>query len=202
MPKLIKYPIFISHAWDHSSDYDRLDSLLSNAKRFDHRNCSIPKTRSINTRTDSQLETRLRNQIRPANSVLIIAGMYVKHRKWIKKEIQLALDMKKNIIVVKPRGAQKMPRELQVLPNQVGWDTKNIINAIRNPVRVSSDILNQMERAESVSTEQTSTPWQEDIANNPDFSALQEWLDDPEAPAAEPFKSRRKILERRRGVSG
>ena len=202
MPKLIKYPIFISHAWDHSSDYDRLDSLLSNAKRFDRRNCSIPKTRSINTRTDIQLETRLRNQIRPANSVLIIAGMYVKHRKWIKKEIQIALEMNKNIIVINPRGAQKMPRELQVLPNQVGWDTKSIINAIRNPVRVSSDILNQMERAESVATEQASTPWQEDIANNPDFSALQEWLDDPGAPAAEPFRSRRKILERRRGVSG
>ncbi len=202
MPKLIKYPIFISHAWDHSSDYDRLDSLLSNAKRFDRRNCSIPKTRSINTRTDSQLERRLRNQIRPANSVLIIAGMYVKHRKWIKKEIQIALEMNKNIIVVKPRGAQKMPRELQVLPNQVGWDTKNIINAIRDPIRVSSDILNQMERAESVDSEQTPTPWQEDIAKNPDFSSLQDWLNDPDSPAAEPFKRRRKILERRRGVSG
>ncbi len=202
MPRLKKYPIFISHAWDHSSDYDRLDSLLKKAKRFDCPNCSIPKTRGLDTKTDRQLERALRRQIKPANSVLIIAGMYAKHRKWIKKEIQIALGMDKNIIVIKPRGAQKMPRELQEFPQQVGWDTKNIIRSIRNPVRISSDILDNIERAESGDTEQTSTPWQEDLSNNPDFSALQEWLNDPESPVAVPFKRLRKILERRRGVSG
>ena len=131
MPRLKKYPLFISHAWDHSSDYDSLERHLKDAKRFDCRNCSIPKARGLDTKTDRQLEGKLRNQIRPAHSVLIIAGMYVKHRKWIKKEIEIALSMGKNIIIVKPHGAQKMPRELRGFPQQVGWDTKNIIRAIK-----------------------------------------------------------------------
>jgi len=202
LPRLKKYAVFISHAWDHSSDYDRLVSLLKSAKRFDFRNCSIPKTRSLKTQTDRQLERALRNQIRPASSVLIIAGMYVTHRRWIKKEIQIAVEMNKNIIIVKPHGAQKMPSALQLFPHVVGWDTNNIVRSIRNPVRIVSDILDQFEKAESRDNEQKSAPWQEDISNNPDFSALQEWLNNSESPLIESLKRRTKILERRRGVSG
>ena len=202
MPRLKKYPIFISHAWDHSSDYDRLIKLLKDAKRFECRNSSVPKTRKLDTRTDRQLERALRRQIAPAHSVLIIAGMYVKHRKWIQTEIDIAMGMHKNIIIVKPRGAQKMPRELQGFPQHVGWDTNNIIRSIRNPISISPECLSQIEQSELGETENATTSWQEEIASSPDFSALQDWLDNPETPAASPFMARRKILEKRRGVSG
>jgi len=197
MPKLKTYHVFISHAWDRSNDYDHLANLLQNCKRFKCHNYSVPRTRSLDTRTDRQLERALRRQVGPASSVLIIAGMYVKHRKWIRKEIEITLEMNKNIIIVRPRGAQKMPRELQGFPQQVNWDTQNIVRAIRNPVSVHPDFLSQ-----DTSSESADTSWQEDITNNPDFSALQDWLNNPESPGADPFKRRRKILEKRRGVSG
>ena len=202
MPRLKKYPIFISHAWDHSSDYDRLIKLLKNAKRFDCSNSSVPKTRRLGRRTDRQLERALRRQIAPAHSVLIIAGMYVKHREWIQKEIDIAMEMHKNIIIVKPHGAQRMPTELQGFPQKVGWDTKNIIRSIRNPISISPESLSQIEQFGLEEPENTTAPWQEEIANNPDFSALQEWLDNPDTPLADPFKGRRRIPEKRHGVSG
>lgn len=202
MPKLRKYPIFISHAWDHSSDYDRLLHLLKNRKLFDCSNSSVPKTRRLDTRTDRQLERALRRQIRPAHSVLIIAGMYVKHREWIQKEIDIALEMHKNIIIIKPRGAQRMPIELQGFPQQAEWDTNNIIGHIRHPISISQESLSQIEQSRLEESGNTTVPWHEEIANNPDFSALQEWLDNPDTPMAEPFKGRGGIPEKRRGVSG
>ncbi len=202
MPKLRIYPIFVSHAWDHSSDYDRLVHLLKNRKLFDCTNSSVPITRRLETKTDLQLERALRRQISPAHSVLIIAGMYVKHRKWIQKEIDIAMAMHKNIIIVKPHGAQRMPKELEGFPQQVGWDTNNIIRHIRKPISINAESLSQIEQSGLVESENTTPPWQEEIANNPDFSAFQEWLDNPDTPMAEPFKGRGKIPERRRGVSG
>jgi len=176
--------------------------LLKNAKRFDCSNSSVPKTRRLGRRTDRQLERALRRQIAPAHSVLIIAGMYVKHREWIQKEIDIAMEMHKNIIIVKPHGAQRMPTELQGFPQKVGWDTKNIIRSIRNPISISPESLSQIEQFGLEEPENTTAPWQEEIANNPDFSALQEWLDNPDTPLADPFKGRRRIPEKRHGVSG
>jgi hypothetical protein len=201
LPKLKPYPIFISHAWNHSFEYDRLVNLLSKAKRFDLRNCSIPKTKRLHTKTDAQLERALRNQIARSNSVLVIAGMWVKNREWIKKEIKIAFEKHKNIVVIKPHGAQKMPKELQGLPQQVGWDTQHIIRAIRHPVKMDPNILNDLE-LRSETNDSPAASWQQNIAKNPDFAALQEWINDPESPDAEPFKNRSKALERRRGVSG
>ena len=87
MPRLKSYGVFISHAWDYNTDYYRLERMLKKAKHFKWRNCSVPEHDKLNTRSDAQLERALRNQIRPANVVAIIAGMYVNNRKWIQKEI-------------------------------------------------------------------------------------------------------------------
>ena len=201
MPRRKEYPIFVSHCWDYCTDYNRLENRLNKAKYFKFRNYSVPKDDNFDTKTDRQLEAALRNQIRPAHTVLIIAGMYYKHRKWIQKEIDIALGMKKNIVVVKPRGAQRMPQELQQFPQVVGWNTDSIVHAIRNPKPINPEILRQPKQVDEKERVGGAGSWQNDLTDTPDFTSLQDWIDDPDAPAtSRPHVG--KNLERRRGVSG
>ena len=126
------YGLFISHAWEYSDQYRRIESLLRDAPSFTWRNYSVPEHDPLHAKTDRELETALRNQIRPASAVVIIAGMYVSYRKWIQKEIDIALEMNKPIIAIAPRGSQNLPQAVQEAADVVvGWTTASITDAIR-----------------------------------------------------------------------
>jgi hypothetical protein len=126
------YNIFISHAWDYNSDYYRLEDMLNNALYFSWKNHSVPEHDALDTATDEELENALKNQIRGTHIVLIIAGMYYYHRKWIQKEIKIAQNMDKPIVAIKPWGSQKTPKEVEEAALEVvGWNTSSIVEAIR-----------------------------------------------------------------------
>ena len=81
---------------------------------------------------DAALTHALRRQIRPVNCVLILAGMYAAHRKWIQKEIDIAQELAKPIVGLKPRGQQRVPTAVSNAANEmVGWNTQSIVRAIR-----------------------------------------------------------------------
>jgi len=126
-----EYNIFISHAWDYNDDYYRLENMLDNAEDFEWRNYSVPEHDAIDSDDDKELEDALRNQIRPASVVLITSGMYIPYRKWIQKEIDIAIDMEKPIIAVIPWGSQKIPQEIEEVADAIaGWNTISIVEAI------------------------------------------------------------------------
>lgn len=126
-----RYGIFISHAWDYDH-YRRIENMLDEAEDFEYRNYSVPRHDPKHARTDRELEEALCNQIRPASVVIILAGMYAHYRKWIQKEIDIAVEMGKPIIAVVPRGSQRMPQAVQVVADEVvGWNTASIVDAIR-----------------------------------------------------------------------
>ena len=132
MPSLNTYYVFISHAWTYNADYYRLIDLLDAASWFSWRNYSVPEHDPVDAGNDARLTEALRNQIRPTHVVLIIAGMYVNHRKWIQKEIDIAVGMGKPIVGLIPRGAERTPTEVQdVAKEMVGWSTSSIVAAIR-----------------------------------------------------------------------
>lgn len=124
------YNIFISHAWDYNSDYYRLVEKLNNEPYFYFKNYSVPEHDALKTKTDKELEEALYRQIAPVSAVLIIAGMYYNHRKWIQKEIEIAQFYSKPIIVIKPWGAERLPSELNNFV-QVNWQINSIVNAIK-----------------------------------------------------------------------
>lgn len=126
------YNIFISHSWDYSDEYDRFVDLIKNRSYFDFRNHSVPKELPKDTSTDAELREALRRQISGTHVVIILAGMYVNYRKWIKEEIKIAQDMGKPMIGIIPWGQQRTPQEVQdAVKDMVGWNTESIINAIR-----------------------------------------------------------------------
>ena len=132
MPRLKTYDLFISHAWRYDDDYRRLVNLLENAPLFKWRNYSVPQQKSINANNDSQLSKALERQIRPANAILIISGMYFNHREWIQREMAIAQDYDKPMIGIRPWGSKRTPAAVQAdVRIMVRWNTNSILRAIR-----------------------------------------------------------------------
>lgn len=126
------YNLFISHAWDYNSDYYSLVQKLNEYPYFSYKNYSVPQHDALQTKTNKELEEALYRQIAPTSVVLIIAGMYYNHRRWIQKEIDIAKEYNKPIIVIRPWGAQLMPSELTTSRFiQVNWNISSIVQAVR-----------------------------------------------------------------------
>ena len=129
---LKSYRVFVSHAWEYTDQYRRLEKMLDEAPEFDYSNYSVPEHDPLHAKMKKELVEALYNQIRPTNVVIIIAGMYVPYREWIQKEIDIAVEMGKPIIGITPRGSQKIPQAVQDVAEEiVSWNTSSIVNAIR-----------------------------------------------------------------------
>lgn len=130
MPLLTTYRIFISHAWEYNEDYYRLINYLDAAPNFQYANYSVPEHDPVIG--GNQLAENLRNQIRPVQVVLILAGMYVAHSGWLQFEIDFAASLVKPIIGIRPWGAERIPQAVQNAAVEiVGWNTASIVAAIR-----------------------------------------------------------------------
>lgn len=124
--------LFVSHCWDYDDEYERFINLLANRAYFGFVDYSVTKEKPKPTSTDKELEEALYNQIRPTHIVIILAGMYVSHRKWIQKEIDIANAMKKPIIGIRPYGGQMIPSQVQSASKEiVSWNTESIVASIR-----------------------------------------------------------------------
>lgn len=132
MPELKTYALFISHAWKYNDEYYRLVNLLKEAPLFKWSNYSVPEHDPLGTKTDKELRDALNRQIRPVNAFLLISGMYVLHRDWIQEEIDIAKSYSKPIVGIRPRGAERIPLEVQLASvEMVAWNTNSIVAAVR-----------------------------------------------------------------------
>lgn len=127
------YRLFISHSWAYSDYYNRILSLIDE-QNLNYYNHSVPKDDPIHTRgTDKELYEAIESQMRGTSCIIILAGIYATHSKWIKKEIEIAKKMGKKIIAVEPWSAE---RTSIIVKNNadiiVGWNGKSIVNAIKN----------------------------------------------------------------------
>lgn len=139
MPYLKTYDIFISHAWKYGDEYNRLINLLDDAPYFYYRNYSAPSQKpllnldSTDVRTKSEITDAIKRKISQVNSVIVIAGMYANNREWMEKEIEIAQNLSKPIIAVRPWGNQLIPTYIRSIANEiVSWNGDSIVSAIRN----------------------------------------------------------------------
>ena len=133
MPELKTYDVFISHAWKHNDDYYRLVEMLDKAPNFKWRNYSVPEHDPVkNPKSKKELQEALKRQMRPANIIIILAGMYATHSDWIEFEMAYADELNKPMIGVRPWGQERVPRVVQeAVKEMVGWNTNTIVRAIR-----------------------------------------------------------------------
>jgi len=79
MPTLKSRMIFISHAWEYSEHYWRIVNWFNEEANFAWSNCSVPIHDSLLEKTAKGLRDGLTKQIRPAQVVVILGGMYSAH---------------------------------------------------------------------------------------------------------------------------
>jgi len=127
------YHLFISHSWNYADSYDRLNALLTAHPTFTYKNFSVPPSNPIvDAPNDAELEEAIENKIRPCSAVLIMAGVYATHSKWINKEIAIAQRLDKPIIAIKPFGAERISTVVRNASNvECAWSTESIVRAIR-----------------------------------------------------------------------
>lgn len=123
-----RYSVFVSHAWAHGEAYDHF-ALLRAADDFEFADYSVPEHDPVE---GSRLPEELREQIRPASVVIVLAGMYLNHSEWMKFEFDYARDLGKPILAVRPWGAERMPKALaEAADETVAWQTSSVVEAIR-----------------------------------------------------------------------
>lgn len=128
------YNLFISHSWSYSDAYNKLTSLLDNANYFTYKNYSVPKDAPIhNANNDKELYEAIKQQIRYASVVIILAGVYSSYSKWIDKEIKIAEELGKPILAIEPWASDKTSLKVKNAADKiVKWNTDSIIRAIRD----------------------------------------------------------------------
>lgn len=126
------YRIFISHSWNYSEQYDKIEEFLrqEDVHFYNH---SVPKNSPIHTNgTDKQLEEAIDAKIKGCSCVIILAGVYSTYSKWINKEIKIAKEYGKPIIAVELWGAE---RTSTVVKNAavvvVKWQAKSVADAVK-----------------------------------------------------------------------
>lgn len=134
------YNIFISHAWKYTEHYNKVVQWLNEAQaegKLKWKNYSVPEHDPLIDPNSSTGKTKLKNelkdQIRPASVVLVLAGMYVSYSDWIDFEIDTAVDYNKYIIGIDPWGQERVPAKIKNNADvMVGWNKNSVINAILN----------------------------------------------------------------------
>ncbi len=132
MPYLHNYRLFISHAWSYSERYERAINFINAAPNFSWTNFSVPIDRKFEQMSRRALEEELRQQIRPVQCVVVLAGMYAAHSDWIQFEIDYAKSLNKPILGIIPWGAERTPLSVQLAANKmVSWNAASIVSGIR-----------------------------------------------------------------------
>jgi len=134
MPELKLYSLFISHSWTYGDAYDRLVEMLEGHPYFHWRDYSVPKDDPIhNAPTAAKLEEAIREQMRHASCVLIMAGKYSTYSKWINREIAIAKELGKPILAITPWGAEQISTVVADAADEiVKWQSSSIVDAVRN----------------------------------------------------------------------
>jgi len=113
--------------------------LLENRGYFSFNNHSVPKNDPIHTNgSDKQLYQAIYNRIRGTHVVLIMAGVYSSHSRWIDKEIAICkndFSSPKPIIAIEPWGSQRTSTIVTKAADKVvGWRADSVVSAIRELV--------------------------------------------------------------------
>ncbi|QFU84570.1 TIR domain-containing protein (plasmid) [Natronorubrum aibiense] len=123
--------MFVSHSWKYSEQRERIEKFLDDEDRLDWQNFSVPEDDPLEFEDTNDLRQQLYQQVRQANVVVVIAGMYVSYSEWIEEEIEMAKHFQKPVIGVQPNGNERLPASVRAAADEiVGWRQRSIVNAI------------------------------------------------------------------------
>lgn len=123
--------VFISHSWDYDDDYRSLIKRFD-SYNFDFYNHSIPEEKALDENATKDITEGIKSKMRGCSKVLVLAGDYA-NNYWIKREVEIAKELGKEVIAIRPWGANTIPPYLRSNADRIlGFNTKNIIEKIKN----------------------------------------------------------------------
>jgi hypothetical protein len=124
---LRQYNLFISHNGEGDEEYLEFIRRLVEASDFEWKDHGIPNKNS---------QEDLRQQINNSDIVIILSGLYSKHHDLIKNQVDLALQLNKPIILIRPYGLEEVPAELEkIAKGVVGWNRVCIVEMIQESLK-------------------------------------------------------------------
>ncbi len=121
--------VFISHGWQFDRHYWELIAWLQEEPQF---SCCVPHHVIRPDAESTNLKEELIRQIRPAQAVIILSGLYRKHRFWLDYTMTEARNMNKPIIGVCSWTKEAVPESVlkaSTMP-PVKWNRSSIVQAV------------------------------------------------------------------------
>ena len=97
------YKLFISHLND-DDEYTLFISKLDTSYDFEWKDYAV---------NNEMNHMKLAEQMKLADVIIILSGLYIKNRKLLQKEIDVAIELEKPIVVVRPYGMENVPSNLE-----------------------------------------------------------------------------------------
>ncbi len=117
------YKLFIIHLNDDNDEYTRFLSKLDASYDFEW------KDYAFNNET---IHMKLVEQMKLSNVIIILSGLYINNRKLLQRQIDVAVELEKPIVVVRPYGMENVPASLEKIASEVvGWNTPCIVDSIK-----------------------------------------------------------------------
>lgn len=131
LPQDRTYRVFVSHSWKHSDQQEQIREFLNQEEKLDWQDLSVPEHDPLDIEAPGQLRPELRKQISRSSVVLVLSGMYVSYSDTIQMELEIAEEMDKPIVGIKPWGNEQIPVPVKEHADTVvGWNMKSIVSAI------------------------------------------------------------------------
>jgi len=116
------YNLFISQINENNEEYDRFIGKLEASTEFKWKNHTLPSKIS---------REELQEQIKPVDAVVILSGLYSMDKDLIQRELNVAVELDKPIVIIRPYGMENVPESIEEAASEVvGWNTPCIVEAI------------------------------------------------------------------------
>jgi hypothetical protein len=127
--------VFVTHAWEHSDDFQRIFEYLESARNFFYRNTSDPELAPSGGTEPAREE--LRRQINAAEVVVALASLGAANADLLTFQLNYAKASRKPVLGVRFFGVQgTMPKIISDLADDiVDWEERGLADAIRRLAR-------------------------------------------------------------------
>ena len=122
------YNLFISQLNEANEEYDRFIGKLNASYDFKWKNYTIASETS---------DEQLKEHIKSVDVVVVLSGLNSKDKNLIQREIDIAVENNKPIVIIRPYGMENVPGSIEKLASEVvGWNTPCIVDAIRDSLQL------------------------------------------------------------------
>ncbi|MDO8869659.1 MAG: hypothetical protein Q7V10_02800 [Methanobacteriaceae archaeon] len=125
------YHLFITQVSETDEEYRRFTGRLEDAHDFNYENHS---DNSLSGTADMDaLKTVIKGQITDADQVIVLSRLYPTYKNLIMTVLNLAQELEKPVLLIRPYGMENVPEELEKLSNGViGWSASCIAASIKS----------------------------------------------------------------------